>query len=136
MHVQMLARMPGSTLLAERQRRGAKLKQLREAKGLSARQVARAIATSEPGSDEYLGEIDRIQRTLRRCENGHNTPRGDFLLALLSALDADPASLEEEALEQAALTQRAKEVVAPFQRTDGGRPAGRVPSTDRGEGGD
>lgn len=123
--------MQSATVIEERQRRGARLKQLREEKQLSARQVARRMAKSEPGSDEYLGEIDKIQRTLRRCENGHNTPRGDFLVGLLQALDAEASDLEDD--ENAVLRDRAKEVVAPFQRGDGRGASGRVQSTRRGE---
>lgn len=126
--------MGNATVIEERRRRGARLKQLREEKGLSARQVARRMAKSEPGSEDYLGEIDRIQRTLRRCENGHNTPRGEFLVELLQALGAEAADLEDD--ENGHLRERAKEVVAPFQRRDGRGSSGGMPGADRKTGTD
>jgi transcriptional regulator with XRE-family HTH domain len=118
---------PDATLVERRKRRGAKLRTARESAGLSARQLARRLAKGEPGTDEFQKEVERIQRNLRRYENGHNTPSGEILLAILRELDMDASSFGDDEEQEDALEQHAREVVAPFQRRDGGSASSGVP---------
>lgn len=120
-------------------RTGRRIVSAREHAGFSQRDLAERLVKRRgkhaPGTDDFQKAVTSMLRTLRRHENGHNMPRGDLLMAIAAETGVEPSHFTtEDATENRELRQLAKEMIAPFQRRDGGRPARRVPAARRGEG--
>lgn len=123
----------------ERLRLGRRVVEAREAAGMSARDLAvrlvRRRGKHDPGSAAFEKAVASMLRTLRRTENGHNTPRGDLLLAIAEETGIDSGHFtSEKPGENDELRRRARELVSPFPRSNGRRPARGV-SAGRGKSG-
>lgn len=119
---------------AAKLRLGRRIVSARDSSGLSSRALAERLVNRlqshlEQGSGQWHRAVVTMQRNLRRYENGHNSPRAELLLAIAEETKTDPQHFASEGddEETAALRQRARELIAPFQRPDGRRAPGRVP---------
>lgn len=123
----------------DRLRLGLRVVEAREKADLSQRDLAaRLVRRRGRHGDEtasFEKAVSSMQRTLRRTENGHNTPRGELLLAIADETGVGPEHfISERPEENDELRRRAKEMIAPFQRRDGRRAFGRVSASGRTKG--
>jgi transcriptional regulator with XRE-family HTH domain len=75
---------------------GQRLREAREQAGLSNRQLAELLATSERGTDVWRSEVETLRRNLRRWQRGHNKPGADVVLAWARHCGVDPRSFSGE----------------------------------------